>query len=252
MKFTTDGLIIKTYNVGENDRSVVVLTRDKGVINAFVSGGRKVGSKNSAATSLLTYSNLTFTQKGETNRITESEVNRIFFDVRQDIEKFSLAQYICELCQVLVPYGVEDEGYLRVALNSLHFLSNGKKDIYSIKAVTELRMMVISGFMPDLVGCRECGSDCNFPLFLNADGGDMLCAECRNTQPRKDAFFELDKTTLAAARHITYSDFDKLYSFSLPIEHAKYLSFVTERYLLSQTGHKFKTLDFFHSLETET
>ncbi len=250
MKFTTEGLIIKTYDVGEHDRSVVVLTRDRGVINAFVSGARKVGSKNSAATALLTYSSLTFTQKGETNRVTESEVNRVFFDLRTDVEKFSLAQYICELCHVLVPYGVEDEDYLRLALNSLHFLSNASKDIYLIKAVTELRLMVIAGFMPDLIGCRECGTDNSFPLFLDIDGGDMLCAGCKTTHGVKGTFLELDRTTLAAARHITYSDFAKLYSFALPPEHAKYLSVLTERYLLAQTEHKFKTLDFFHSIES--
>lgn len=248
MKFTTDGLIIKTNDVGENDRAVVVLTRDRGIINAFVSGARKVGGKNSAATALLTYSNLTFTSKGETNRITESEVNRVFFELRTDVEKFSLAQYICELCQVLVPYGVEDEDYLRLVLNSLHFLSKGTKDNYFIKAVTELRLMVIAGFMPDLVGCRECGSDREFPLFLDFDGGDMICTNCKEKQAVRGAFSELDRTALAAARHITYSEFEKLYAFSLPIQHAKYLSTVTERYLLAQTGHRFKTLEFFHSI----
>ncbi len=250
MKFTTDGLIVKTYDVGENDRSVVVLTRDRGIINAFVSGARKVGSKNSAATSLLTFSSLTFTQKGETNRITESEVNKTFFDLRTDVEKYALAQYICELCTALVPYGVEDEDYLRLALNSLHFLSNGSKDIYLIKAITELRLMVIAGFMPDLVGCRVCGSDCNFPLFLDIEGGETVCAQCKSKSQQKGVFLELDKTTFAATRHITYAEFDKLYSFSLPPQHSKYLSTLTERYLLSQTDRKFKTLEFFHSIES--
>ncbi len=250
MKFTTDGLIIKTYDVGENDRSVVVLTRDRGIVGAFVSGARKVGSKNAAGTALLTFSSLTFTQKGETNRITESESIRTFFDLRTDIEKYALAEYICELCTALIPYGVEDEDYLRLALNSLHFLSNGSRDVYFVKAVTELRLMVIAGFMPDLIGCRECGSDQDFPLFLDIEGGDTVCAKCKAKAPQKGVFLELDRTTLAAARHITYAEFQKLYSFALPKEHAKYLSTLTERYLLSQTDRKFKTLDFFHSIES--
>ncbi len=250
MKFLTDGLIVKTYDVGENDRSVVVLTRDRGIINAFVSGARKVGSKNSAGTSLLTFSSFNFTQKGEIYRITESEVNRTFFNLRTDVDKYALAQYICELCAAIVPYGVEDEDYLRLALNSLHFLSNGSKDIYLIKAVTELRLMVIAGFMPDLVGCRMCGSDCDFPLFLDVEGGETVCAKCKAKSQQKGVFLELDRTSFAATRHITYSDFSKLYSFELPTEHAKYLSTLTERYLLSQTDRKFKTLDFFHSIES--
>lgn len=250
MKFTTDGLVIKENNVGESDRVVQVLTRDKGLLSAFVSGARKPKSKNAAATALLCYSHLTFTQTKDTYRITESEAINVFFDLRADIERLSLAQYICELCQVLVPYGVEGEEYLRLALNSLHFISKGKLDIYSLKALTELRMMVISGFMPDLVGCRECGTDRSFPMWLDLSGGDMLCNGCKSAEPINGQFAELDKTTFAAMRHIVYSDMERLYSFSLPPQNARYLSFVTERYLMAQTDRKFKTLEFFHSLET--
>lgn len=250
MKFTTDGLVIKENNVGESDRVVQVLTRDKGLLSAFVSGARKPKSKNAAATALLCYSHLTFTQTKDTYRITESEAINVFFDLRADIERLSPAQYICELCQVLVPYGVEGEEYLRLALNSLHFISKGKLDIYSLKALTELRMMAISGFMPDLVGCRECGTDRSFPMWLDLSGGDMVCNGCKSAEPINGQFAELDKTTFAAMRHIVYSDMERLYSFSLPLQNARYLSFVTERYLMAQTDRKFKTLEFFHSLET--
>ena len=62
MKFTTDGLIIKETNVGESDRAVIVLTRDRGVISAFASGARKPKSRNAAGTALLSYSSLTMTE----------------------------------------------------------------------------------------------------------------------------------------------------------------------------------------------
>ena len=250
MKFTTDGLVIKENNVGESDRVIQVLTRDKGIISAFVSGARKPKSKNAAATALLCYSHLTFTQNKDTYRITESETIDVFFELRSDIGRLSLAQYICEMCQVLVPFGVEGEDYLRLALNSLHFIAKGNMDIYLVKAVCELRMMAVSGFMPDLVGCRECGTDQKFPMWLDLLGGDMLCDGCKATEAQNGQFAELDKTTFAAMRHILYSDFSKIFSFSIPPHNARYLSFVTERYLMAQTDRKFKTLEFFHSLET--
>ncbi len=250
MKFSTDGLVIKENNVGESDRVVQVLTRDKGLIGAFVSGARKPKSKNAAATALLCYSHFTFTQTKDTYRITESEAIDVFFGLRTDIEKLSLAQYICELCQAMVPFGIEGEDFLRLALNSLHFICKGKMDIYSVKAVCELRMMAVAGFMPDLVGCRACGGDRQFPMWLDLIGGDMLCAECKSASAVQGQFAELDKTTFAAMRHILYSDFSKIFSFSLPLQNARYLSFVTERYLLAQTDRKFKTLEFLHSIET--
>jgi DNA repair protein RecO (recombination protein O) len=110
-------------------------------------------------------------------------------------------------------------------------------------------MMTVAGFMPDLTSCRECGSDVDFPLFLHLSGGELVCSRCKATMQNSGDFIELDKTTFAAMRHIIYSPFDKIYKFSVPENNSRYLSFVTERYLLSQTAHRFKTLDFFHSLE---
>ncbi len=249
MRFSTDGLIIKETNIGESNRIVTVLTRDRGLISAFVGGARGIKSKNAVGTALLTYSTLTLNQTKDKYTVTESEAKDVFFGLRTDIEKLSLAQYISELLMEIVPFEVESEDFLRLALNSLHFIEKDKMDLFAIKALTELRLMAIAGFMPDLVGCRHCGSDGNFPLFLDLLGGDMLCNDCKAKSAVQGKFAELDRTTFSAMRHIVYSDFQKVYSFSLPPHNAKYLSFVTEQYLLTQTERKFKTLDFFHSLE---
>lgn len=250
MKFTTDGLIIKETNVGESDKVVLVLTRDRGIISAFVTGARKPKSRNAVGTSLLSFSSLTITKTKDTYRITESEVQSVFFDLRTDIEKLSLAQYICELCRYIVPEEMESEDFLRLALNALFFLAKGELDIYTVKAIVELRLMTIAGFMPDLVGCRACGKDTSGSLYLDLVGGDIICDICKSVSELNGSFVELDRTTFTAMRHIVYSDLNKLFAFSIPHDNAKYLSFVTERYLLAQTSQRFKTLEFFHSLQT--
>ena len=250
MKFKTDGLVIKSNNVGENDRAVVILTRDKGLISAFVSGGRSIKGKNSAATALITYSSFEITKKNDTYRITDSEVHKSFFSFSNDIVKFSLAQYICELCLSIVPYETEGESedFLRLGLNALYFIEKGQIDLSLIKAVVELRMMVIAGLMPDLTTCRVCECEDSFPFLLDLTGGEILCERCKALGEYKGEFVRLDKSTLFAMRHIAYCDFNKVFSFSLPESSASYLSFVTEKYLLAQTDKRFKTLEFLHSL----
>lgn len=249
VKFTTDGLVIRENHLGESDRVISILTRDRGVISAFVTGARKPKSKNAASTALLSYSTFLITKSKEHYRVSETEVHSVFFGIRSDIERLSLAQYICELCRNLVPEELdESEDFLRLALNSLSFLEKGKVDILLLKAIFELRIMTEAGFMPDLVGCRGCGLDTAKKIHLDCNGGEIVCDVCHAVEQSKGDTVELDRTTFTAMRHIVYSEFSKLFSFSIPSEHARYLSFVTEKYLLSQTGFKLKTLDFFHSL----
>ena len=71
MKINTDGLIIKRGAVGENDRLVTVLTRDLGVIRAFVHGGNKVKGKTISATDVLCYSSFTVSRNRDTYTISE-------------------------------------------------------------------------------------------------------------------------------------------------------------------------------------
>ena len=63
IRFTTQALVIKEMNVGESDRLVTLLTKDFGIIKAFAAGAKNIKSKKAAATSLLTYSSVTFVEK---------------------------------------------------------------------------------------------------------------------------------------------------------------------------------------------
>ena len=50
---TLKGIVIREYPVGENDKFIHVLTKERGVIEISVRGGRKMISKNAAELSFL-------------------------------------------------------------------------------------------------------------------------------------------------------------------------------------------------------
>lgn len=245
MSMSTDGLVIRVNNVGEYDRIVSVLTADYGIIRAFVHGARSLKNKHATTTSLLSYSHFTFSKKRDTYTITDSAVNKVFFNLRGDIVKLSLAQYFCEIAENLAP--VEDEAgeYLRIMLNSLHFLSESGRDPVMLKAICELRMLAISGYTPDIVACHNCAVFENETMYFDVINGELYCPDCK---PAGLNLLPIGKGVLAAMRHIVYSDFSKLYSFSLPAESLENLSRVTESFLLSQIEHRFTTLEFYKNL----
>lgn len=235
--------MIKEMNVGESDRLVTLFTRDYGIIRAFAAGAKSIKSKKGAATSLLTYSSFTILKKKDTYKIYEATPIRLFFGAGSEIEVLSLAQYFCELCLVLVASGVSDGEFLRMILNSLHFLTKEKRYPPLIKAITELRAAVISGFMPDLVACSGCGKFEDDIMYFDISGGRLLCADCKG---ETTGLAPLDRTLLSALRHIVYSEFSRLYSFSVPNDSAKRLSEITEKYITVQTDHRFAALDFYN------
>ena len=83
-------------------------------------------------------------------------------------------------------------------------------------------------------------------MYFDTNGSSLICADCLGIPD--NSVSELDGAMLAAMRHIVYSDFEKLFSFSIPHDSAVRLSHVTEKYVISVTERGYKTLDFLNSL----
>ncbi len=245
MRFSTDALVIREKNFGESDRLVTLMTRNEGIIRAFAAGAKSIKSRRGSATGLLSYSNFNIDKKGDTYRIVEASPIKVFFGAGNDIVSLSLSQYFCELSLLLYPEDSASDEFLRLVLNSLNFIGEGRRDPDLIKAITELRIASLSGYTPDLVACGECGKFEDELMYFSPLDGSLKCSDCGNS----NGCLLLDKTLLSAMRHIVYSDFSKLYSFEIPKESAERLSKITEKYILLQTEHRFQTLEFYNSIK---
>ena len=244
MKLSTDGLIIREQQTGEDDRLVTILTRDYGIIRAFVRGAKRIRSKSQSATQLFAYGKYSIYRGKDAYSIDEAQPVEIFFDLRNDIASLSLAQYFCELAGELAPVEDDADEYLRLVLNALHMLSKNKRPPAQLKAIVELRMMTLSGYMPDLVACGDCGVFSEEGMFFSPVEGQIFCKECLSDH----TCIALPNSVLSAMRHICYSEDSKLFSFTLQEESLNFLSDVTENFLLTQTAKKFKTLDFYKAV----
>lgn len=244
-RFTTEALVIKEMNVGENDRLVTLFSKEHGIIKAFASGAKGIKSKKGAATSILTYGSFTIKNKNGSLRIYEATPIRMFFGAGDDIVVLTLAQYFCELGFNFAVNGANNTEFLRLILNSLHFLTVEKRYPPLIKAITELRTASISGYAPNLIACDNCGKFEDDIMYFDTEQAIITCSEC----PRENNTIPIDRTMLSAMRHIVYSDFNKLYSFEIPNDRANLLSDLTSAYLVAQTDYRFKTLDFYNSIK---
>ncbi len=244
---TTDALIIReNNNIGEADRFVTALTRELGVVRASARGARNIKSRNSSATQLLSYSRLGLRRGRDKYIIADAKPITVFFGIRSDIEKLALAQYFCELVGVLAPQEEPAEDFLRLMLNALHFLADNSRSPKLIKAVLELRLLGMAGFMPDLTACAECSTFQGSMWFL-PEQGRIVCGSCSPRHPIQNCY-QISINVLSAMRHILYSEFEKCFSFTMSDEGLSQLVVYTENYMHTQLGRGFKTLDFYNKL----
>lgn len=247
MQLKTSGIILQDRVMEEDDRFLTILTEDYGVLHTYGKGARRFKSKMASATEMLTFSDLVLFHNKDRYILDDASTRHIFFGLRTDIIKLSLGYYFAQLMAELAPRGEDSKEYLRFFLNTLAFLENDKCSPELLKPLFELRLLSMSGYMPDLVACRECVCYENEYMFFNPLDGNLLCSECAKENP-DPAAIPIPNSVLTAMRHIVFTDLKRLFQFRLPPKDLKLLSQVCETYLLVKTERKYASLDYYKTL----
>jgi len=243
MRATIDGIVLRGRAL-EGNRVLTILTAEKGLITAFANRANTVRSGLAASTEVLSYSRFVlFSHRGRTVA-DKADANRIFFGIRQDFGKLCLASYFAQLSAELLTTDEPAPEPLRLLLNALHYLEDGSRDQRLLKGLYELRLLTLTGFMPDLVGCRFCSEYESAEMYFFPREGDIVCGECfRENSPTGG--LNLSAGVLAAMRHIIYSPPERLFSFTLGGSALDELVRVSEQYLLSKAERSFSALDLY-------
>ena len=246
MRFKTKGLILRQQNIGERDKLVWALTESHGIIRAFARGAKSIKSSKSAATSLLVYSDLSVFEGRDSCSIDEASAIEQFIGLRSDVANMALAQYFSELCLNLCPAGQEAQEHLRLMLNALYLLSKGKRPPLQIKVCFEMRLITLTGYMPDLVMCADCGEYESDEMVFVPHSGKLYCSSCADHGGVQGV--RLPRAAVTALRHTVYADSGKLFSFELKEELLTPLSFASERYISHMTQKDYPTLQFYKQI----
>ncbi len=251
------GLIIRTTNIRESDRILTIFTEELGVISALASGSRALKSRKMSSTMQFCYSSFIITKKGEHYRIQESELIESFFGIRNSIEGLALAGYVAEVLSD-VTVAQAESSLLRLSLNTLYAISEGKHPIEKIKAAFEIRCAAILGFMPEVLHCSTCGCT-EGSFYFDIMGGSLVCYSCNEKRARAHLPPEnphesriirlLSQTAKVALGYCVHCPMEKLFSFNIPDEDMKIFASAAEAYLTNQVERTYKTLEFYNSVK---
>ncbi|MCC8016548.1 MAG: DNA repair protein RecO [Clostridiales bacterium] len=243
MKTATKGLVIMEQTIGESDRLVTLLTADFGIVKAFVRRAKQMKNRFASSTTLFAYGEFSLYRSKDAYVVDDVAPIEVFFDLRKDIERLSLAQYFAQLT---FEVGAEEqpcEELLRLNLNSLYLLCQVEKSLSFIKAVFEFRAMCLGGYMPSVLACDNCGTYETDLMYFDTLEGKIYCENC----PKLGAV-PVSKTVIKAIRFVCLTEPSKIFSFSLSDENAALFSELAEKYVLSVIQHKLSALEFYKEL----
>ncbi len=246
MKTSVDGIVIWQVKTGEADRVITLLT-PAGLVTAYARGSLKPGGKLTGSTAMLTYSNFELASGKSMYTVADATSQNKFSRIYIQPEKSSLAYYFCELLRDLAPTEEDSTEYLSLFLNCLYLLDGDIKPEWMIKAVFEMRVMSLAGYMPDVAACAGCGrEDSRADVFFDPLEAVWLCSDCLKGSGRVANY---SYSVMAAVRHIVMTELKRSFSFELGEDAQKQLVRLCEEYVLAHLERKPKTLDFYKSLK---
>jgi len=246
MSITIKGVVLRVDNYKESDRNLLILTNN-GLVRAYAKAARNIKNKKFAATSQFCFAEFVLFEGKDLYIVDEAAEKEVFFELRNDIERLSLAQYFCELLIAVTPEGVDTTDFLRLALNTFNYLCDYTRKTELIKSVFELRLMCLSGFMPNLIACCECATYENDRMLFNFENASIYCGNCLQKAPYGSV--PINRSMLAIMRHITFAEFNKIFNFTASDENLKAVSEITEKYAEVKSERHCKTLDFYYSVK---
>lgn len=244
MQRKTKGLVIKEQTIGESDRLVTLLTADFGLVKAFVRRAKQLKSRLNSATTLFAYCDFSLYKSKDAFVVDDAAPIEVFFNLRQDIDRLTLAQYFAQLAYELSAEEQPQEELLRLILNSLHLLCKGEKSISQIKAVFEFRALCLGGYMPSVLACDNCGTYETPLMYFDTMEGKIYCENC----PKAGAV-PVPKNVITAVRFICLTEPTKIFSFSLSAENISLLESIAEKYTVSRIQRRLSALEFYKGLQ---
>lgn len=180
--FMTDAINLKSYNLSESDKIIVMYSRENGLIKGVAKGCKKTKSKLGARMDLLVANQLMLYKGKNLDTICEAKSINTFKNSRQNIDKLLYSTYISE---IVTNYGVEDDPCSKevydLLYKALDRISNAKdtKEVLIAVIKFQLKIMEISGFGVELdtcLCCREQILDEN--MYFSSKMGGVICQEC--------------------------------------------------------------------------
>jgi len=139
------GLIIKVEPIGEYDRRIVMLTDDRGKISAFAKGARRTNSKLVAGTNMFSFAEFGLYNGRNSYSVNDVKVINYFSFLREDFVSAYYGMYFAEIADYYCRENLDDKDMLTLLYQSLRALESDKFDNMLVKAVYEIKAVMLQG-----------------------------------------------------------------------------------------------------------
>ena len=182
----SEAFILRTFNIGEQDKIVVFFSKEKGIIKGVAKGARKFGNRFGSSLEPLSWVKVYYYEKERKDLVTVSNCDIIesFFEQQKDLKVNFTLCYFAELIEEFSPLRAKEDILFRLLVSVLQAVKR-RGDIDFLTAYFEAWLLKINGFLPDLKSCLKCHKEIKDFGWLSPKKDGVCCDQCASYKKEK-------------------------------------------------------------------
>lgn len=174
--YRCQGIVLRTYKLGESDRIVSLLTDTQGKVRGVAKGVRKTKSRIGARLEPMSFvSLLMFAGRGDLDIVSQAETVESYRTIREDLDRLTKASALLEAVDHVAVEGQHDDRLFKMLLGAMRSLNENNSPM--LVGAFYWKLLSHEGYEPSLDQCVRCGSGSDLVGFDAAAGG-ATCRSC--------------------------------------------------------------------------
>ncbi len=246
--YKVEAIVLRSRIMREADKIITVFSRERGKQQLAAHGAAKAKSRKRGAVQPLCHSQLLVHQGKDLDTVSQAESITYFENLRTDLEKLTLAGYLCELVDGLNEDEQPNEPLFILLLTTLKWLNQPKINFAAAEKLIsgfEIKLLGLLGYLPQLNCCANCGSEISGRINFSIEQGGLLCRQCAADERR---LFSLTPLSLAFLKQLIVTKPGELAQLNPSAASANEVKRLLHRLVRHYLERRAKTLDFLETL----
>jgi len=182
--YKTEAVVLRSIRLGEADRVLHLYTLDRGRVGAVAKGVRKTRSRFGGRLEPLSHVELVLHRgSGELDTVTGVQLVRAHQAARADFYRLSVGLIGVEAMLRLFSEQERNERAFTALTRFLDLLDElpraaDRPALDALALSFQLKLLWLSGYLPHLTSCAECGAEGSTLAGYSARAGGAVCGAC--------------------------------------------------------------------------
>jgi DNA repair protein RecO (recombination protein O) len=191
--YRDEAVVLRTHKLGEADRIIVLMTRDRGKVRAVAKGVRKTKSRFGGRLEPPGHVSLLLYEGRNLDVVNQAETVDPYRAIREDLDRMTDAMALVESVDQVAQEGEPNPTLFKMLTGALRALADAAERPPLLVGAFYWKLLALEGVAPVLDGCVQCGAP-EVVSFDPVEGG-VLCREHRQGTP-------VDEPTVALVRRV--------------------------------------------------